>query len=346
MVKVSVVCLIYRSKKLADWVYDSLHEFTPMLNSGEAEFFFVANDATDDLIDHLNRKKYSYIKNNNFQYTDDELLCAGYAGPEYMSRVYKGYNKGILNAKGEMVVLINSDNFFSPDWLENLIKYSDRSNVVCSKIVERNHPKHHVFPSAYNKNFGDKPDNFKKDNFLKYVLQNKKTGLETHGAYMPCLLYKDIAIQAGLYPEGNLAAAAENIVSFYGDEEFYQKLSVMGIKHLTALDSIVYHLKEGELDEDSDEKEKKLIRPSKSNKLISYKRPILQRITLYFTPRSNHKDIMEFLTISTEGRWAKIRKKLIKSFIVTSTLNIIYKIILTLGLLPLAKKVLKMIVKK
>ena len=32
----------------------------------------------------------------------------------------------------------------------------------------------------------------------------------------------------------------------FGDEKFYDKLSDMGIEHYTALDSIVYHLKEGE----------------------------------------------------------------------------------------------------
>ena len=55
--------------------------------------------------------------NVNRRYSDDELFALGYGAPEYMSRVYRGYNEGIRAAAGDYVVLINSDNYFSPDWL-------------------------------------------------------------------------------------------------------------------------------------------------------------------------------------------------------------------------------------
>ena len=343
MVRISIVCLVYRSKKLADWVYDSVHEFTPALKNGEAEFFFIANDPTNEILGHLDKKKYAYIINNNPQYTEEELFEAGYAKPEYIGRVYRGYNQGILNAKGDMVVLINSDNFFSPDWLENLVKYSDRSKVISSKIVERTHPKYSFFPGAYNENFGDHPDNFRKNDFLNFVLKNKKTGLELNGAYMPCLLYKDVAIQAGLYPEGNIAAGDYDNVKLYGDEAFYQNLSQMGIKHLTSMDSIVYHLKEGESDETGSKKEERFNHSTSSVKLKPYSEPSLRPLILYFTPCLNHTIITESIVIGeVDGFWRKLYKKIKNNIVIRFTLNTIYLLLSRLGLLTTVKKILGM----
>ena len=68
---------------------------------------------------------------------------------------------------------------------------------------------------------------------------------------MPCLLYRDVAVLAGLYPEGNIAGATFDITDIkrFGDEFFYDKLLSFGVEHITAKDSIVYHLKEGEKSE-------------------------------------------------------------------------------------------------
>ena len=249
MVKVSIICLIYRSTKLADWVWDSIQKYTPMVRRGEAEFIFVANDPTDDLLSHLQRKKYPFVVHRNDKISEQDLFKKGYAGPEYISRVYKGYNQGILNAKGERIVLINSDNYFSDDWLENLLKYSTFKNIVCSQIVEPGHEKHHFFPTALRADFGRTPDTFRADDFVAYALQHKKTGLKEGGAYMPCLMWRELAYYVGLYPEGNLAGLDFNDVIRYGDEAFYDKMARLGVRHVTALDSLVYHLKEGEKDE-------------------------------------------------------------------------------------------------
>ena len=51
--KISIVSLIYKSKKFADAVYESVHKYTPELANGNCEFFFIANDATPTLIKHL-----------------------------------------------------------------------------------------------------------------------------------------------------------------------------------------------------------------------------------------------------------------------------------------------------
>lgn len=249
MVRVSIISLIYRSSALADWVHDSVHKFTPLIARGEAEFFFVANDPTPGLLRHLQDKGYPHITNVNKRYSEAQLFAQGFGTPEHMSRVYRGYNEGIRAAKGDYVVLVNSDNYFSPDWLENLLKYSDRSKVVTSTLVERRHPIFTVFPGAVHGEFGGSVSTFEEEAFLSFAARIRQTGLESGGAYMPALMHRDVAIEAGLYPCGNIAGESFSEVAQYGDEAFYDVLESMGVHHCTSLDSIVYHLKEGERDE-------------------------------------------------------------------------------------------------
>jgi hypothetical protein len=251
MVKVSIVSLIYCSCKYADWIYDSVHRFTPMLASGEAEFYFIANDPTAELLRHLEKRKYPYFLNNNQKKSDEDLFRQGYGTPEYIHRVYRGFNKGIEHARGEIVVLLNSDNCASPDWLENLLKYLGPDTIVTSHLAERSHPRYGVFPGAYHCEFGNHPQNFDEPRFLDFVERFKMTGIIEGGAYMPCAFYKKNAVSVGLYPEGNIAGRTFDDIVEYGDERFFHKLSDAGISHVTALDSIVYHFKEGEMEDSS-----------------------------------------------------------------------------------------------
>ena len=249
MVKISIVSLIYCSSKYADWIYESVHRFTPMLATGEAEFFFVANDPTDNLLRHLEEKKYPFFLNRNEKKSDEELFLLGYGAPEYIHRVYRGFNIGIEKSRGEIVVLLNSDNCASSDWLENLLKYLGPNTIVSSQLAERAHPKYGVFPGAYHCEFGNHPDNFNEPEFLAFVERFKMTGIVEGGAYMPCAIYRENAIKVGMYPEGNIAGINFEDIVECGDERFFHSLSKAGITHVTALDSIMYHFKEGEMDD-------------------------------------------------------------------------------------------------
>lgn len=258
MVEFSIICLIYKSPKLADKFYESLINYTPKLKNGEAEFFFVANDPTKEVYKHLKKRNYPFILNINKKLSPEEMLNEGYGKPEYIRRVYQGYNEGIKHAKGKKVVLVNSDNFFSKDWLENLDKYLTFDKVICSTLVEPTHPTYGTFPEAKCANFGRTLRDFDNNKFQTYANMIKKTGLKSNGAFMPCMMYKDAAILAGLYPLGNISNGSFEEIKYFGDEFFYQKLSSFGIKQYTSKDSIVYHLKEGE--KDTLDKEKVYIR--------------------------------------------------------------------------------------
>jgi cellulose synthase/poly-beta-1,6-N-acetylglucosamine synthase-like glycosyltransferase len=251
--KISIASLIYKSPKYADAVYKSLYEFTPLLQNSDTEFFFVANDASEKVINHLKNSGYKHYIHNNVKKTDKELFEMGIGWPNYLHGVYCAWNKAIELCQGEIVVLINSDMMFSKNWLENLLKHLNYTNMVCSHLVERIHPRLGVvFPGCIEKDFGCSPESFNKNGFNGFVdvLSNKnKNQIKDGGAYMPCAIYKDIILQAGMYPEGNIAANTFDVVAEYGDQCFVRKLNNIGVSHITALDSIVYHFKEGEMDD-------------------------------------------------------------------------------------------------
>lgn len=245
-VKISIICLIYKSVSFAKAVHDSLYKYTPELLNGEAELLFVANDASEEVIKFLKKEKYNFVINNNKYFSDADLFKLGYGTPEYINRVYAGYNCGIKKCNGDIVVLINSDNMFSPNWLENLLDNLDDKKIVCSQLVERNHPKFGIFPKAILGEFGSHPNNYKEKEFLRFAKKISKKELLMDGAYMPCMVYKKNIEKVGYYPEGNIAGKSFNEIVKYGDERFYDKLDVAGVKHYTVCNSIVYHFKEGE----------------------------------------------------------------------------------------------------
>jgi hypothetical protein len=247
MVEVSIFSLIYQSPEWADFVYNSIHKYTPMVERGEAEFFFVANDATPEVLEHLSRMKYQFHILNNERLSDKELFAKGYGKPEYISRVYKGFNFGIEKSQGRIVVIVNSDMAFSPDWLENLLKYVTENTVITTQLVERDHPKFGIFHGVYHGEFGCSISDFKEEQFLEFVLKIKTTALIPGKGFSPCAFYKSTANKVGLYPEGNIAGKSFEDVVECGDERFFWKLAKIGIPHYTALDSIAYHFKEGEM---------------------------------------------------------------------------------------------------
>lgn len=234
---ISICSLIYKSKAYADSVWKSAHAFTPELNDGRARFFFVANDATDEVIEHLTEKYYPHVIQENRKLSDAELFILGFDPPEYMRRVYQGWNRAVKESE-ETFVLVNSDMMFSPNWLKNLVRWNDGKSIVCSQLVERKHPKYGKFQSAIEGDFGDHPSRFDDKGFLELAANHEHPGIYYGGAYMPCLMQKPVPY----YPEGNPHG-------HFGDQYLFDHMKANGYRHITAKDSIVYHFKEGEQSE-------------------------------------------------------------------------------------------------
>jgi hypothetical protein len=246
--KVSILSLIFQSTKYAEFVYNSVMKYTPEIQDSMAEFFFVANDATKEVLNFLKEKEYPHYIKNNTHYSDAERFEKGFAGPEYCGRVYMGYNYGIQQAKNPVVVWVNSDNCFSPDWLPNLKKRLALNTIVSPRIIQplarfRN-------PINYTRclveNFGTGPDTFNEVAFQSRVGHIKANTITEGNAFFPAMVYKENVEKVGYFPEGNLHNGRYEKIKYTGDTYFYRRLSQLGIKHITSNDSIVYHFDEGE----------------------------------------------------------------------------------------------------
>lgn len=248
--EVTIISLIYRSPQFARGLWENLISVTPEIMTGAAEFFFVANNANRKTLSYLSRKNIPHKIYNSKVLSIEEHQSQGFAGPEYIGRVYSAYNFGALSANANKVVLVNSDMVFSENWLTNLIEKFDGSEILSCSLVERDHPLFGVFPGAIEANFGSKFSNF---NLEKWKLfsrthSSREFNKSPGGAFMPAIFLREWFVRFGGFPSGNIGKPGNsyNEVEMYGDEYFFSILKRNGIGHSTISNSLCYHFKEGE----------------------------------------------------------------------------------------------------
>lgn len=243
--KYSIVCLIYKSVDWLKFVYEQVLKYTDL---SDKEFYFVANDANEEVLKYL---KDNYIPHYIFNNSEENRQ------EWYINNVYRAWNYAAEVAKGDFIVFINSDMAFTPNWLENLINSYSGSNCVASRLVESG--KLEVGKNGIKKDFGRTISEYKEDDFQRYAQIVCSQKIIEGGLYMPLLIRKDVFDRIGGYPEGNvrkntedffhpkIAKKGEELIS--GDTVFVEKLKTIGIRHQTAYNSIVYHFQCGEMDE-------------------------------------------------------------------------------------------------
>lgn len=228
--KISVISLVYKSTKYIDFVWQSFKKYTK-----NADFLFVANDATKEVKEYLRVKNLPHFIFENKDKSE-----------YYLNRVYRAWNYGGFNAPGDIIVFVNSDMAFSKNWLENLLKNLNQKRIICSRLVESG-----KLPSgqyAISKDFGKTYKQFRENEFEEFAENIKQPEIKKGGLFMPCAIYKDLFVKSGGYPIGNRKEKDGSETS--GDFIlFYERLKPMGVQHYTSFDSIVYHIQEGELDE-------------------------------------------------------------------------------------------------
>ena len=105
-------------------MYEQVLKYTEM---DDKEFFFVANDATEEVLAYLRQNNIPHYEFHNSPEQQAEW---------YVNRVYRAYNYAAAKARGDFLVFINSDMAFSPGWFDNLWKAYSGSNCVASRLVE------------------------------------------------------------------------------------------------------------------------------------------------------------------------------------------------------------------
>jgi glycosyltransferase involved in cell wall biosynthesis len=240
--KISIACLIYKSTRWLQFVYDQVLKYT---NLSDAEFYFVANDACPKVLSYLKEHNIPHYIHNNTEEQRKEW---------YINNVYRAWNTAGRMAKGEYVVFINSDMAFTPGWLDDLLSKIENDKIITSRLVERGILSSGTY--GIEKNFGNIPADYKENDFLEYMNRIKEDKLMSGGLYMPCIIKKIYLEAVGYYPEGNItpdsnifnptyAKRGEPCIS--GDIVLVKKLNRIGVHHFTSFNSIVYHFQEGEM---------------------------------------------------------------------------------------------------
>ena len=247
MVKVSIACLIYKSTRWLQFVYDQVMKHTDMTDK---EFYFVANDACPAVLNYLTEHNIPHYVHTNTPEQQQEW---------YINNVYRGYNAASKVAGGEYIVFINSDMAFSPGWFDNLMNKIDDTKIINSRLVERGVLRSGTY--GIERDFGNIPGDYREHEFLKYASRISNNNILRGGLFMPCLIKKSHLEAINYYPEGNIVPGTDIFNPRYarlnencipGDQVFMAKLQTIGVTHWTSFDSIVYHFQQGEMRDTSD----------------------------------------------------------------------------------------------
>lgn len=239
--KVTIFSLIYKDVGWLQFVYEQFLKYTPL---DGIEFYFVANDAEADVVSYL---RDNYIPFYDFRNSDKHKQ------EYYINNVYRAYNFGVTQAKGDYILLLNSDMAFSDGWLDVLLQHCESDVCVASRLVEQGRLKTGKY--GIEKNFGTSWENYNEDGFQEYAKSISDNKFKEGGLFMPLLVKKSDFIEVGGYPQGNVVPGSDPFFPVIADPEtpaisgdviFIEKLSKIGISHITAFDSIVYHFQEGE----------------------------------------------------------------------------------------------------
>jgi len=244
---VEVVSLVFKSIDYLHFIAKQLKGDRCKVDGWDVGVRIVANDATPEVLEELKKLDIPYTIFQNY-----------WKNEYYLNRVYRAYNHAVLTSEYDNVCLVNSDDGFSKDWLKNLLKHHDGTNIPCSRLIESG-----KMPSGMHGvnlgegHYGRSPKTFDVNGFDKWVEENGQDKIEAGGLYMPCVLEKKRFIESGMYPCGNIYNNGIGTFDFNGqfmiagDDFYFHRVlePKYGMKHVTVFDSPVYHIIEGEKDE-------------------------------------------------------------------------------------------------
>lgn len=246
--KVTLLCLIYQGLEWLEMAYGELIKLSREFSAGEVEILFIANDATEEVV--------TFLVENHIPHR----VFSGRNRPDewYINSVYRAYNFGVSQAKGERVLLVNSDMIFSEGFLANLMASHTQEMLLTAKLIESGR----LSPgtNAIAKDLGSTPKNLRRADFHRLVRLSSQNSLESGGLYMPLLVQRKAFLELGGFPEGNLVPetlddylrgeAPKYAISgqpcIPGDEALFAKARAQGFVHMTSQMSFCYHFQEGE----------------------------------------------------------------------------------------------------
>ena len=248
---VTLISLIYAGVDWLEFQYSELLKLRNEFGPDEVEILFIANNASESVIKFLDTNFIPY------------RVAPGRKSQSewYINSVYRAYNFGVKEAKGDYVLLTNSDMSYAPGFLYSMMQQRSPSKYLVGKLVESGRLK----PSnlAIKKNLGKTLEKFKRKKFYRLANKIASNSLSPAGLFMPCLVDRQVFLDRGGFPEGNLvpqslesyvksgnyvlALQGDPVIS--GDFAFVKRLESEGFQHETVNSAIAYHFQEGEKSE-------------------------------------------------------------------------------------------------
>lgn len=240
---VEVIGLIYKSTDYLEFLAAQLKSRFCKVDGWDVGVRIIANDATQEVLSALEKINIPYTIYNDPKPDD-----------YYLNRVYRCHNFGAKTSQYDNICFVNSDILLSEKWLDNLLFFHDGINIPVSRLVESG-----KMPSgahAISNFFGTHPRNIMYKEWEQYAKEIKQFKPTLGGLYGPVVFNKQRFIDAGMYPEGNIyedgvAGSPNGQVVKSADDFFFHDILEphYGMRHITAFDSVVYHIQEGEKDE-------------------------------------------------------------------------------------------------
>lgn len=238
---VELIGLIFASVELLKIMYNEMLKVKNENLDWDIGIKIIANDACDEVL--------QYLKNSDIPY---EIFNNKNPKEYYINRTYRAYNHAAFESKYENIIFIQSDMVFTKNWFKNLVKHHNGLNIPVSRLIEYGNMNTCSWNLISNcGNVFDSPLNFEK----LYQLENciSKDGVRYTGLYMPCIFMKKRFVEAGGFPSGNVdikgrVTTKNKKIYKTGDKWFFENVlrDKYGMNHITVLDSICYHLQEGE----------------------------------------------------------------------------------------------------
>jgi len=241
MKTIEVISLIYKSPEYLNFITTQLRNYATSFDGYDVSWRIVGNNPSTEIRDLLDQASYP-VSIIDHPYPD-----------YYLNWVYRAYNYSVETSNADMICLVNSDMAFSPNWLSNLARYYTPKHIVTSRLVESGKMVSGLH--GVSQNFGRSPQGFDQEGFESYAKNISQPVAKPGGLFMPLLISRDIFLKAGKFPEGNIYTTGVGRVNGQfvcsGDAYFFYNIlrDKWGVHHITAFDSIVYHIQEGEKDE-------------------------------------------------------------------------------------------------
>ena len=164
----------------------------------------------------------------------DHFVKYRHEGPERIGHILL-YNLGAEMSRTEAFSVFHADMIITKNYLPNMLKHLKKGVAVSATRIEP--PLHPPGPEKYVQMFGFEPEEFKKDQFLKFVAEKEEECKDeiTNGMFVPWMMYKEDYLGIGGFDK--LFAPME-----LDDSDLANRLHLNNCSLIQSRDAFVYHM--------------------------------------------------------------------------------------------------------